>query len=251
MTVIYDGHAHLGTEEESIVRMRAGIVSMMCAGTPDECRRLEREAAAIQENGKNSSRYIIPAYGLHPWHSAEYTVKDMMPWLKEAAVIGEIGMDSVWCDVPLVRQREVFEEQLSYACQNQKPVVLHTKGQEKEIAALIRNYPNCYLVHWYSDMEGLDDYLEQNCYFTLGPDLETNPAVRKVLSLAPANRLLVETDGWSGVEWAVGKKEVEELPLLLKRNMQIFAEQKELSKEKAAKQMEKNFYCFLSGQKII
>ena len=32
-------------------------------------------------------------------------------------VIGEIGMDSVWCDVPLDRQRKALEKQLQFACE--------------------------------------------------------------------------------------------------------------------------------------
>ena len=34
------------------------------------------------------------------------------PLLKNAPIIGEIGMDSVWCDVDLKIQKEVFEKQL-------------------------------------------------------------------------------------------------------------------------------------------
>lgn len=40
-------------------------------------------------------------------------------------------MDSVWCDVDLKIQKEVFEKQLQLAQALNKPVILHTKGQEK------------------------------------------------------------------------------------------------------------------------
>lgn len=40
-------------------------------------------------------------------------------------------MDSVWCDVDLKIQKEVFEKQLQFAQALNKPVILHTKGQEK------------------------------------------------------------------------------------------------------------------------
>ncbi len=35
----------------------------------------------------------------------------MLPLLKKAPIIGEIGMDSVWCDLDLNIQKEVFEKQ--------------------------------------------------------------------------------------------------------------------------------------------
>ena len=57
----------------------------------------------------------------------------MLPLLKQASIIGEIGMDSVWCDVDLEIQKEVFEKQLQLAKEWDKPVILHTKGQEKTI----------------------------------------------------------------------------------------------------------------------
>ncbi len=120
----------------------------------------------------------------------------------QGPVIGEIGMDSVWCDVPLSKQEKVFCAQLELASALKKPVVLHTKGQEKKIAGLIRNYENTYLVHWYSGEEGLSEFLELDCYFTVGPDVFYNPSVQRAARLAPENRLLVETDGCSAVKWA-------------------------------------------------
>ena len=53
-------------------------------------------------------------------------------------MVGEIGMDSVWCQVPLPIQERVFREQLAMACSLKKPVVLHTKGQEKAIASILK-----------------------------------------------------------------------------------------------------------------
>lgn len=100
----------------------------------------------------------------------------MEPWLLKASVIGEIGLDSVWCSVPLSVQEKAFCAQLELASAMKKPVVLHTKGQEKHIARLIRAYPNTYLVHWYSGEEGLSDFLDLDCYFTIGPDVFYQPA---------------------------------------------------------------------------
>ena len=126
----------------------------------------------------------------------------MESFLHKVPVIGEIGMDNVWCDVPLDIQQKVFEEQLALACELKKPVILHTKGQEKEIAAIIRNYPNRYLIHWYSCDHSLEEYIDQNCYFSIGPDVWWNPATRNVARKVPSNRILTETDGLNAVQWA-------------------------------------------------
>lgn len=81
------------------------------------------------------------------------------------------GMDSVWCDIPLDIQQKRLEEQLQIAADLKKPVLLHTKGQEKRIAELLRGFPYHICAHWYSGTEqDLEPYLDLGCYFTLGPD---------------------------------------------------------------------------------
>ncbi len=131
MTRIYDAHAHLGSEAERRVRREQDIVTMVCAGTLAQAERLSEEAA------RNAN--ILPAAGLHPWHCDKCSVGEMRPFLERVPVIGEIGLDSVWCQVPMEIQRRAFEAQLDLAAQMGKPVVLHTKGMEAEIARTIKN----------------------------------------------------------------------------------------------------------------
>lgn len=119
--------------------------------------------------------------------------KQMQPFLERSTVIGEIGMDSVWCRTPLALQQEIFELQLAFACEKRRPVILHTKGG-KTVADIIRQYPNTYLVHWYSLGSGLKNYMEMDCYFSVGPGVWWNPAVRKLAGEIAADHLLIETD---------------------------------------------------------
>lgn len=235
--MICDGHAHLGTEQEQNIRREYGIMTMVCAGTRQEAEALLTEA--------QSGSLLIPAVGLHPWHSGECTVEEMLPFMKQVPVIGEIGLDSVWCQVPMECQRTAFKAQLEIAVRLNKPVVLHTKGMEEEIAKTIQNYKTRFLVHWYSSMEYLDPYLAKDCYFTLGPDLAVNPAVRQVAQRVPLNRLMVETDGFSAVSWAVGETPYEDVPGLLDSNMRLVAEIKGVPAEQVYRQMEQNFFCFI------
>lgn len=211
-----DAHAHPGDEEDFVEREEHSIVSLLCASTPAEAKSLFRRTK--QRNRLNStvsanftvastdsavpSSVLIPTAGLHPWYAADHKVSDMAPYLSACPVIGEIGMDSVWCSTPLPIQEQVFREQLSLAYSLGKPVILHTKGQEKEIASILKEYPNTYLVHWYSCEQFLEDYLALDCYFSVGPDVWWNPTVRRVAETVPLNRLLIETDGMNAVKWA-------------------------------------------------
>lgn len=232
---LYDSHSHLCGETEERIRREQGIVSLTCASSPEEAVRLKKKA----------DDFCIPTYGLHPWQAGRIPLDEMLPFIKLGAAIGEIGMDSVWCSVPLKKQEQVFLEQLELAVRRGMPVILHTKGQEERISQIIRHFPATYLVHWYSSMEHLKPYLEMDCFFTAGPDLAVNPAVRQVVRECPANRLLVETDGWSAVKWALGEIAENQIGCLLKKNMGIIGVEKHMSISGAAAQIEENFFHFL------
>lgn len=190
--LLCDAHTHIGTDAEIQERIDKQIRSLVCAGTPPE-------AAILQRIMADS---ILPTYGLHPWHADQYQVEEMSTYLESCPVIGEIGLDDVWCKVPLDIQEAVFTEQLEIALRLHKPVILHTKGQEKRTSQLIKKYPNTYMVHWYSAPANPLDYFSQDCYFSIGPDLWWNENVRQVVSSVPLERLLIETDGMSAVKWA-------------------------------------------------
>lgn len=237
--VIYDAHAHIGSDLEQKIRKDENIATIfnVDAGNPEE----------IAWFNKSLDEEFYASVGLHPWNAQKTSVDDVLFWLKRARIIGEIGMDSVWCEVPLSVQREVFERQLFLAASEKKPVILHTKGQEEECAALISKYPNRYLVHWYSDEEekGLEQFLLQDCYFTVGPDVMKNKAVMQVVRKAPLNRLLLETDGWPAVCWAFGERPADGMRELLEENLSWIAREKGVDREVAERAMRENFLRFV------
>lgn len=189
---LIDAHTHIGNECEMNERRQKCILSLVCASTPSEADVLLKKAIP----------YILPTAGLHPWKAASYSVDDMLPYLHACSVIGEIGMDNVWCSVDLKLQEKVFRRQLSIAQKMKKPVILHTKGEEDRISSIISEYPNIYLVHWYSCEKYLESYIELGCYFSVGPDVLWNPSVRALAERVPLSRILIETDGMDAVRWA-------------------------------------------------
>lgn len=203
--ILTDAHGHMGTKEERIERKKAGIISLLCAISPTEAEELinnsKEEHFQIGDTWQQAG-YLLPTCGIHPWYADRYELKDMEKWMKLCPVIGEIGMDSVWCNVDLKIQETKFRQQLELAVNQNKPVILHMKGQEKKISEVIGEYPNRYLIHWYSCSSHLESYIEQDCYFSVGPDVWWNPAVKQTAQKVPINRLLIETDGLSAVKWA-------------------------------------------------
>lgn len=236
--LIYDAHAHIGTEEELIVRRKHRINTFLCAVNLPE-------AAAVEALCRDSS-VLIPTYGLHPWYAKQFSVAEMLPYLKKGRLLGEIGMDSEWCEVPLGHQREVFLEQLRLAEGWNIPVILHTKGQEKEVLSCIDLFTPPILVHWYSDENYLKGYIEKDCFFSIGPDARQNAAVRNLVHNVRLNRLLVESDGMDAVRWAYsGSRSLPpadtELPHILYSTMEFIAAVKGEHPETVARQLAENF----------
>ena len=229
--MIVDAHAHIDAD-------RPNVLTVLCGTEPE---------SAAKVIAMKSDR-VIASCALHPWYADRFSVSDMLPFIGASPVLGEIGLDSVWTDTPMDAQRKVFLEQLDLAQKLGKPVVLHTKGMEREIAGIIEKYDLRKLVHWYSCGKYLDLYLRQDCWFTVGPDHAVNPAVRQVIERAPLSRLLTETDGLSAVEWALNRSvQPEEIEDVLRGELNAIAEIKGVSVEEAEAAVYRNLMNFIYG----
>ena len=135
---------------------------------PDVAEVLRGVKALPGMEGLQGAKALPGTEASHREHSVQEALAEAF---KTCDAIGEIGMDSVWCEVPMDIQRRSFERQLQIAADLKKPVILHTKGMEREIAAMVRDFPEPVCVHWYSGgIESFEAFLEMGCYFTLGPD---------------------------------------------------------------------------------
>ena len=198
---LVDAHTHisLAQQEQATELAQRGVWQLVTATHPEEC-------ARVFDLAKTSQR-IIPTCGLHPWHAADFNPRVLEDCLQKVPIVGEIGLDTVWTDVPLDVQLKAFLCQLQLAVTLGKPVVLHTKGAEAEVLHWLSRYlPPKVVVHWYSgEAKYLPSYIELGCYFTLGPDVHTNQTVQAVCRQVPLDRLLTETDGTEAVAWALGE----------------------------------------------
>lgn len=231
--------------EELELRKQAGILTCFSMGRPWEWE-------AFWQFGEREE--VMTSFGIHPWYADQYRMEECLAYFGACDVIGEIGMDSVWCETPLPVQEKLLEKELELAADLGKPVVLHTKGQEGRIAAMLRKFPGKICIHWYSGNEqDLERFLDLDCYFTLGPDtprlLSRGDAVRcRMVKEIPANRLFVETDGIGAAAWAEGTENLDlrKIPGILEASMARAAEQKGLTACQLQERMRKNLEEFLS-----
>lgn len=157
------------------------------------------------------SKYIIPTFGIHPNSVEGYKgkLKDLIPYIEESELIGEIGLDFLWVEDRRLdaKQREIFYFILDEAIKRNKYVSVHTKDAEAEIyeALKSRNY-NKVIIHWYSGpLDVLNKFIELGCYFTVSVDLGHSVLATEILKLIPVDKLLVETDGPTALEWITGE----------------------------------------------
>ncbi len=230
-----------------------GICSCASPSEVTECRQRQEQyriSASFPEekNGKADSFGLYLSAGIHPWDVDKLCPEEMLPYLESAEVIGEIGLDSVWCETDPEKQREIFSWQLSIAEKEGKPVILHLKGMEEEALPFLKAHPNRYLVHWYSRKEYLEEYLSLGCCFTIGPSVDRDPAVREVAERLPLERLLLESDGIAAVAWARGCREEEiSYPRCLWDSLREIAELRGMDAETVEALLDRNFRRFLSG----
>lgn len=235
-----DAHAHTGTGEETRIRIDKGVRTMLCGTDPASAAEVLRLAGR--------SHLFTPCCALHPWKAAAHKPEDMLPYLELCPVVGETGLDSVWCNTPMCAQMDAFLWNLDYAERTRRPVVLHTKGQERVIARMLRDYSVPKVVHWYSCEEPPYDYLDQDCYFTIGPDVQAHDDVRSLIALVPFSRLLVETDGLEAVSWALGKRvRAVELPDVLRASLNLIAAERRITPDEAEAMVDKNYDMLLAS----
>lgn len=235
--MLTDAHCHLENNQElANLLIKKQITTIVNCQTPEEW----------HINQKLTRNMEPLSFGIHPWDANRLTLQEVLPYLEQADVVGEIGLDSVWTENSLDCQKEVFTAQIEWAQASNRPVILHTKGCEKTILATIRQFPNRYLIHWYDCSNYQREYVDLNCYFSFCLAILDDANVIKLAKKVPLNRLLIETDGLSSVEWLENKPvKVEDYPLILDQTLTALADLRQVDKNMLTKQVAANLQRFL------
>lgn len=205
---------------------------------------MDVDSYILNKEYAKKSEYIIPTFGIHPNSVEAYkgTLEELIPYIEESKLIGEIGLDFLWVEDRSLdsKQREIFYFILDEAVKRNKFVSVHTKNAEEEIyEALKRRNYNKVIIHWYSGpLDVLDKLIGLGCYFTVSVDLGYSPLTEEVLKRIPLDRLLIETDGPTALEWINGEYGY---PSEIKKVLRNAAEIKEIQESVLAKIIYNNF----------
>ena len=246
-----DTHCHLDNprfandREASIERaLEAGVTKMGAIGTGEGPPDLE---VAIRLAEKYPC--FVATVGVHPHHAAlatGETWKRMEELLRHPLVpiCGEIGLDYHYNFSPPEVQRDVFAEQLRIARDADKPVAIHTREAWDDTFQILEK-------HWTGGRGIMHCFsggpAEAERSLALGFHLSfagvlTFPkadALREAARLAPADRILVETDApYLAPVPHRGKRNE---PAFVLHTIRKLAEIRGVSEEEIARQTSENF----------
>lgn len=244
-----DSHTHLDFFKENISKAIYDINENRIITLANS---MDLESYMINKEYGKKSKYIIPTFGIHPWKAAEYcgNLVDLIKYIEESPIIGEIGLDYVWVEdkSTYFRQREIFYYILKESINRNKWISLHTKGAEEEIYNALKEFKyNKVIIHWYSGpLEILDKLIELGCYFTISVDIGYSELTKEIINRVPLNRLLVETDGPTALEWVNGEYAY---PSYIKEVIRKLSVYIGISESNLIKIIEENFFRILNNVK--
>ncbi|MHB8055935.1 MAG: TatD family hydrolase [Candidatus Aminicenantales bacterium] len=187
---------------------------------------------------------VLPVFGVHPWYASDYIGR--LPELREAAerspMIGEIGLDHYFVEDRAADrdQARIFEYFLGLAMDDDKIVILHTKGAERETLDLLNRYHiRRAIVHWYAGpLEILKEMAARGMYFTVGVEVLYSAHIQTIAAAIHPDRLLTETDNPGGPKEYIGKPG---MPVLLKDVVRKLAEVRKTSEKFIVDTVRANF----------
>ena len=190
-----DTHAHLlacaGPPEELVDRARqAGVDRILEVGAwPERWGRVADFAVALDG--------VFPVLGIHP-HVAGDAEPAKLEGLRELdpVAVGETGLDYYRDYAPHDAQRQLFQAHLAVAEELGKPVVIHCRAADADVARALGDFDGTVILHCFSSQGLLRPALDRGYYVSFAGNV-TYPNAYDIRSAAreiPYDLLLAETD---------------------------------------------------------
>jgi TatD DNase family protein len=201
---LVDAHCHLGDPafdgDRLVVLARAaaaGVGHVVVIG--ESLAGSARAATLAREHAGLSATAGVHPHEAAAWDAATTPGLRELLQASELVAVGETGLDYHYDHAPRPAQRAAFEGQLALAADLQKPVVIHARDADDDMAALLRDWGGrvpALVLHSFAGSRALFTAgMEAGAYFSFSGMItfkNWRPAVPA--SECPADRLLVETD---------------------------------------------------------
>ncbi len=203
---LIDTHCHLAdpafdADRDAVLARAAaaGIAHVVVIG--ESVAGSERAAALARGRPGLSATAGVHPHEARTWSAdAAGRVRELLT-TPEVVAVGETGLDYHYLHSPQDAQRAAFEAQLMIAAELDKPVVVHTRDADAEMAAMLRGLVGdrrtpVVVLHSFSSGDAVwDAGMSINAYFSFsGMITFKNWSMTGRLADCPPDRLLVETD---------------------------------------------------------
>ncbi|MGO1247703.1 MAG: 3'-5' ssDNA/RNA exonuclease TatD [Oceanisphaera sp.] len=187
--------------DQAIVRAKtAGVTGLILTGTN------LAESQAVADYASTEPDFCYATAGIHP-HDATTFTEQALTELRELALrpevvaIGECGLDFNRDFSPRPQQEAAFEAQLALAAELQLPVFMHCRDAHQRFMDILipwRSKVPAAVLHCFTGSEAeLQDCLALDLHIGITGwicDERRGQTLQKLVSLIPANRLMIETD---------------------------------------------------------
>jgi len=201
---LVDAHCHLGDAafdgDRPAVLARAaaaGVGHVVVIG--ESLAGSTRAAALAREHAGLSATAGVHPHEAAAWDAAAPRQLRELLQAPELVAVGETGLDYHYDHAPRGLQRAAFEGQLALAADLKKPVVIHAREADDDMAALLRDWGGrvpALVLHSFAGSRALFTAgMEVGAYFSFsGMITFKNWRPEVAVSQCPEDRLLVETD---------------------------------------------------------
>jgi len=194
----------------------------------------------VKEICKRFPKLLYPAFGLHPFLLPQLDVERELEWLEEnlstATAVGEVGLDFKGEEAK-DSQIEVFLTLLELAKKFDLPVIIHSRKAARECLEVVRDSGwRKVIFHWFTCPSLVEEILELDGYFSVGPQASLSHGYRKVVEKAPLERIILETDS------PVSFKGIPTSPLQVKEAVKVVSFLKGEPMEKVVEVTSANVY---------
>lgn len=201
--MIVDTHCHLGDaafdddRDAVVARARAAAVSHVVI-VAESARATQRARALAAAYGWSATAGVHPHDASH-WNAEARAVVEAALADPAVVAVGETGLDYHYELSPRPEQRRAFADHLSLARRLGRPVVVHAREADDDLAAMLHDgapgEPTVVLHSFSAGPTVFDAGLAVDAYFSFsGMITFRNWARQDLLTACPADRLLVETD---------------------------------------------------------
>jgi TatD DNase family protein len=201
---LVDAHCHLG--DAAFDGDRAAVLARAAAAgvghvvvTAESLAGSARAATLAREHAGLSATAGVHPHEATGWDAAALPRLRELLAAPELVAVGETGLDYHYDHAPRALQRAAFEGQLALAADLGKPVVIHARDADDDMAALLRKWGGrvpALVLHSFAGSRALFTVgMEVGAYFSFSGMItfkNWRPAVPTLE--CPEDRLLVETD---------------------------------------------------------